>query len=202
MAEMRTLGKNPTDLERAGILFFLSAAEFLMLDTIAESLDPGYNIGKNFLSDLGAAGSSTFYLWNGMLLSFGIIWILGAFFLSRSNRVQGGMKPTAICYSLVGVGTIIASLSPDNVNAIIQSIGATMAFVFGGVSALLTFRFTTPPFRIFSLTVGIIVLTLFALMLFGIDFGLGAGGIERAILYPELIWAISLGGYFLGSSRV
>ncbi len=65
---------------------------------------------------------------------------------------------------------------------------------------MLTYRLTKPPFRFISLALGVLVLVLIGFMIEGIDFGLGAGGIERMIAYPELLWSVALGGYLLGNS--
>ncbi len=102
-------------------------------------------------------------------------------------------------FMLSGFGAVVVSLVPENSVATIHSIGAEVAFLFGGISAILTSRVTKPPFRYITLGLGII--TLVADILFiGKDFlGLGEGGMERMIVYPEIAFLIALGGYLLNS---
>jgi len=65
-----------------------------------------------------------------------------------------------------------------------------MAFLFGALSAIASYKFQKPPLSYFAVILGLISLA--ALILFGlkIDLSLGIGGIERMITYPILLWAI------------
>jgi hypothetical membrane protein len=79
----------------------------------------------------------------------------------------------------------------------IHFVVSLMAFLFGALSAIASYKFQKPPLSYFAIVLGLISLT--ALILFGlkIDLGLGVGGMERMIAYPILLWAIGFGGYLI-----
>jgi len=72
-----------------------------------------------------------------------------------------------------------------------------MAFLFGALSAIASYRFQKPPLSYFAVVLGLISLT--ALILFGLEtyLSLGKGGMERMIAYPILLWAIGFAGYLI-----
>src|ERR1700730_13378069 len=65
----------------SGALLLSSGIIFTIFNTIAESIYPNYNVGINALSDLGAVGQSTRYLWDGQLLATGILTFVGMWIL-------------------------------------------------------------------------------------------------------------------------
>ena len=55
------------------------------------------------------------------------------------------------------------------------------------------------PFAYFSVLMGMIGLIAFALFISEFFLGLGAGGMERMITYPLLLWVIGFGGNLMSS---
>ncbi|MDG6908000.1 MAG: DUF998 domain-containing protein [Nitrososphaerota archaeon] len=193
---MSTNKTKPTsDLKTAGSLFLIAGSLFYFLNMAAESIYPKYSDGVNALSDLGAYHAPTALLWDTMLFTFGVIFVASTYLYLRNT----GNRLMLITFMLSGFGAVVVSLVPENSVATVHLIGAEVAFLFGGISAILTSRVTKPPFRYITLGLGII--TLVADMLFiGKDFlGLGEGGMERMIVYPEIAFLIALGGYLLNS---
>jgi hypothetical membrane protein len=80
-----------------------------------------------------------------------------------------------------------------------------MAFIAGGVTAIVSITVQKPPFSILSAILGVITLATLALYtILGDDSpmaGLGIGGVERWVAYPILIWVLSFGGYVMGRAR-
>ena len=72
------------------------------------------------------------------------------------------------------------------------------AFFFGNVAVLYSYKMVRPPLSYLFALLGLIGLS--ALALFGGDayLGLGAGGMERMILYPAMFWALGFGAYLIG----
>jgi len=101
---------------------------------------------------------------------------------------------------LMGVGAMGVGLFPENF-AIIHRIASLFVFLFGALSAIVSYRMQKPPFSYLSLLLG--ALSLMALLLFGSGtyLGLGKGGMERMIAYPALLWCVGFGGYLIGFSR-
>jgi hypothetical membrane protein len=44
-----------------------------VFNTIAEGLYPNYSVATNALSDLGAIGANTFWIWNAQVFVFGAV---------------------------------------------------------------------------------------------------------------------------------
>ncbi len=196
MTETIKIGaKSDSDLRIAGSLFLFAGILFYLVNMMAESIYPNYNDGSNYLSDLGARSAPSMLLWDSMLFTFGIIFIASTHFYLRRT----GNKLMMVTFIISGIGTIIVSLFPENSILAVHTVGAEAAFLFGGISAMLAYRVTRPPFRYFVLILGIITLASDFLLFIGIYFGLGVGGMERMVVYPEMAFLMALGGYLLNS---
>jgi hypothetical membrane protein len=179
----------------AGAIFLAAGIIFTIFNTIAESIYPNFDVGKDALSNLGALGQNTTLLWDGQLFIASILGLLAVTLLlfrsSLSDYLQA--TPIRILYFLPGIGSVIVSLFPDNTVLAIHSLGAFTSFVFGAISAIYAFRFTKPPFRYFSLVLGIV--SLGTIPFLGDPSILGFGGVERLVVYPYTIWGIAFGAY-------
>lgn len=196
LASSQSETKPQSDTRLAGILLCLGGIVFFIFNHIAESIYPNYSVSKNYLSDLGATGYPTTLLWDALLFVTGILWLLGMyFFLRRSGR----RKLTFALYLLAPIGQIMVSLFPENTILAIHTIGALIAFILGGISAVFTYRLTRSPFRYFSLLLGAISFASLELFASGSYLGLGVGGMERMIVYPIIIWLIMFGGYLMAT---
>ncbi len=178
-----------------GALFFAAGTQFLIINTIAESVYPNYSVRLNFLSDLGV-GQQTALMWNASLLLLGILVILGSYYLFRGT----GRRKFLVPFLLAGLGPIVVAIFNENTIIAVHAIGAFMSFIFGGVSAILSYRLTRAPFSYFSTILGAVTLVAIVLFTTGQYLGMGVGGMERMIVYPELIWLVSFGAYLLSSN--
>lgn len=178
-----------------GALFFSAGTQFLIINTIAESVYPNYSVRLNFLSDLGV-GQQTALMWNASLLLLGVLVILGSYYLFRGTGRQKFLVP----FLLAGLGPIVVAIFNENTIIAVHAIGAYTSFIFGGVSAILTYRLTRTPFRYFPAVLGVITLVAIVLFTAGQYLGMGVGGMERMIVYPELISLVSFGAYLLSSN--
>jgi hypothetical membrane protein len=179
-------------------LIFASGTIFLIFNTIAEGTYPDYSLKTNALSDLGALGAPTAFLWDGQLFITGALGFLGMyllFFKSTWSETIKRRSATAILFLLPPAGTITISLFPENFIGAIHSFGAITSFTFGGISAMYAYRLTKPPFRYFSLILGVIPVGATSLLGAGSIFGFGL--IERVVVYPFTIWSISFAGYLM-----
>lgn len=78
-----------------------------------------------------------------------------------------------------------------------HGIFALIVFLFAGLTALVTARFQKKPMLCFSIILGLVTLVALPLYIPGEDLGLGAGGMERMIVYPALVWGIGFGGHLM-----
>lgn len=187
----------------AASLLFAGGTLFLIMNTVAEAMYPNYSVGANALSDLGALGAPTRFLWDGQLFATGVlalagIWIL---FFKSSWTQKVGVKNknlVSVIYLLPAVASILVSLFPENYIPVVHSLSALITFVMGGVSALYAYRFTSAPYRYFSVALGAISLVSLALLATGARFGFGLG--ERLVVYPFVLWVITFGSYLMAKS--
>ncbi len=198
---------------KSGVAIFVGAVQFGVLLIVSEIVYsangtpsyaylPGYaySVSTNYVSDLGATcpSSGACYIPPSALLFdlsialIGLLIILGAYFLHRAFR----WMPATVLVALAGVGALGVGLAPET-TGIWHSIFSLVVFLFAGLSAIVTYRFQKKPMAYFSVILG--VMTLIALILFvlNIYLGLGPGGMERMIVYPALLWAISFGGHLM-----
>ena len=75
-----------------------------------------------------------------------------------------------------------------------------LTFIAGGLCGVLAYRVTTAPFRYVSAMLGLV--SLGSLLLSGplSASDLGAGGVERWVAYPVVLWVVAFGGYLLGAA--
>ncbi len=177
----------------AGMLFFIAGAQFLVLTTVAESLYPNYSIRDNFLSDLGVGPSAT--IWNTSIFLAGMLFALGAYpFLFRGSP---GRRWFTVLYLLAGAGAMGTGVFNENAFPIPHQIVSFMAFVVGGIVAIVSYKLIQGPFRVLSIVLGLA--TLSSIVLWNVGFGaFGNGLMERMVAFPEVIWLIAFGGYLMG----
>lgn len=210
----RYANKKATDRKFAGILLSLGAMSFILLTTMSEAIYPNFNLQKNAISDLAAIGTSTTVIEETAILGLAICWIVGAYLLFRASGRRGMMALNI----LPGIGYLMAGVSPENVNLIVHSAGALLAFPFGAIAAVLSYRTINTPFKYFGVALGALSLVATFVTFFGESLVgpcgtctgnnpsylasldklyLGLGGWESMIIYPILLWLIGLGGYLL-----
>ncbi len=182
----------------AGLLLSLSGVIFILANHIAESIYPGFSVNANFLSDLGATGNNTTLFWDSQLLVAAVLWLLGMYFFLRMNK-KG--KSVWILFLLAPVGQLVVSLFPENTILVIHSVGALLAFVTGGLSAIYAYKLTRKPFAYLSFSLGAVSLISLVFFLSGMDLGLGPGGMERMVVYPLALWLVALGGHLMALYR-
>jgi hypothetical membrane protein len=194
----------------AGMLLSIAGVTILMGIITGEALYPApYNTAKNAISDLGGTMPSeggivlqpSAAIFDTTMLITGPMIIIGAYFVHRAFKRLGATIPLA----LLGLGVLGVGIFPGNV-PVMHPIIALIAFVSGGVAAILAYKVTSPPFRYISVALGVIalvsvVLGYFFLESWGFVAALGEGGIERWMVYPVLLWLTIFGGYLMGNSH-
>lgn len=193
---MKTSDKNI--IQVAGMLLFIGAVQFIIGMNLAEFLYPGYNVSRNYISDLGATCRTTCvtyqpsaYIFDTSIIILGILILIGSYFIWRSD------KYLTVLLSLTGIGAIGAGLFSET-NMIIHITAASMAFFFGALSAIAGYRLVRAPFNYLSILLGLMGMIFIVLWYSGIFLGLGVGGMERMIAYPILLWMTGFGGYLTG----
>jgi hypothetical membrane protein len=182
----------------AGVLIFVAAAQCVMGIIASEALYPGYSTSRNYISDLGVGPSAMIF--NSSAFLFGLLLLIGAFFLQRAFRFEMLTAMTVLtAVGAMGVGVFTEAFG------VLHFIVSLITFLFGGLSAIFSvlcsrvhkFPLVKMPFSVLSIIFGLMTLIALALLGAGINLGLGAGGMERMIAYPVLMWGAGFGGYLI-----
>jgi len=189
------------------IMWMLSVQYFLAQFFVASAWSSAYSLANNTISDLGntACGiygqrfvcSPLHSLMNASFITLGIFMAVGSLLIYQEFKKT---KVSLIGFSLMaiaGVGTILVGLFPENTIDSLHVIGALLPFLLGNIGiVVLGVSLTVPKsLRIYSVLTGAIALA--ALIFYVSDkyLGLGQGGMERIVAYPQTIWLIVFGIY-------
>lgn len=184
---------------RAGVLMFAATAQFFIFFVIAESVYPGYSPSAQPISDLGATCRSgsciippSSLIFDSTVFVLGALVFVAAFFLYIMRyRLVGGLT------ALSAWGVMGVAIFPET-TGVIHTLVSLIAFLFGGLAAIASFRMARRPFGYFGVVLGAIGIISLVLYGSGTYLGLGQGGMERLVAYPELIWLAGFGASLMG----
>lgn len=179
----------------AGLLLFTGTAAFTIVMIICESLRSGYSVSGDYISTLGVGTHA--YLFNSATVFMGSLIVLSGLILLTERKTE----PWIPAMIIAGFGAIGVGLFPMGSPYALHTIFSAMVFGFAGISAILFTLVRLWPLRIVSLGLGIF--TLSALGLYSSDnfLSLGAGGMERMIAYPAILWAMIISGSLMSGKR-
>jgi hypothetical membrane protein len=198
------------DSSIAGISMVLSGFIALMGIVTAEVLYPNYSTRQD-ISDLGSTRppdpvihEPAATIFNSTMLVTGALVLVAASVLFRTMDRRG--FPVAL--AIFGLGAFGVGVFPGNVTPW-HGLFALLTFFSGGVTAVLSSRVVSRPCSVVcGLFGGISLLVLVSVFGYGLVIGgphplafLGAGGIERWVVYPLVLWTLVFGGYLLGSTH-
>ncbi|WP_054848917.1 DUF998 domain-containing protein [Vulcanisaeta sp. JCM 14467] len=169
-------------LNLAGLLIFIGVAEFLLLMLIAEALYPGYSVSRNYISDLGVGPVALIF--NSSIIIMGLLLIIAAVLVWRLSRVF------AVTIALTGIGAMGVGIFPETMHPF-HLIFALIAFLFASISSYPTIKISRSPGKVLWPILGTIGFIALLLFIKHIYLGLGPGGMERMIVYPNLVWALA-----------
>jgi hypothetical membrane protein len=184
----------------AGVLLVLSGATVLMGIVTAEALYPAaYNTHSQSVSDLAAMRPDNLVrqpsalIFNLTMIFAGLAIAVAAYLLHRARNA----RRTTIPVALLGLGMVGVGFFPGNLLAP-HTLFSMIAFTAGGAGAITTARLHTGALRMLHTGLGIISLT--SLVVGGVFFvdwapvaRLGEGGAERWVVYPVVLWIVTLG---------
>jgi len=174
-----------------GGLFVLGPAQFLLVLLVGASIVPDYSVHANAISDLGVA-PSTALLFDASVVAAGVANVAAG----RLAYWRHGRRWLLGVFALAGLGSICVGLFPENTGAP-HLVAALFAFVFLNVEAIACGFRSRGALRVLGILAGLVGLGFLAVFIAdaGSGFGaLGAGGVERFVVYPVLLWLIAYGG--------
>lgn len=193
--------------QTAGMLLFLAGAFIVMGIITAEIFYPaGYSISKNMISTLGSTPPPNSVIDEPSAAIFdNAIKVAGLLIIIAVLSLREALKSKIFIISavLMGAGLFGVGIFPA-FHPLAHPISALIAFLFGGISAILSLKVTTAPFKYISAVLGLITLIFLFLgiILPGIIVPiLGVGGTERWVAYPLILWLTAFGGYLMSSRK-
>lgn len=189
-------------LRKAGILLFLGIFEFAFCFVLAEIYYPGYSVSTNYISDLGATcrtGNCVFNQPSSMIFNSSIV-VLALFLFSVTyfSWKGFGFKALSFFFALSGIGAAGVGIFNESYGSI-HTYFSALTFVSIGIQAILVLKVDRSPMSLIYAVTGVITLVATLLFLGGAYFGMGAGGMERMIVYPVLLGGLGFGGYMMGA---
>ena len=174
----------------------------------AEALCPsgaGYTTFNSEISDLGATKppNSLIYqpsasIFNIAMLLSGLMTLMATFFQHQYFKKLLFSIPLGLFgLGLVGIGIFPGDKVPYH------GMFAMLTFLTGGLSAILTFKIVSTPFKYIGIVFGLISLATWAAAVFIPDIifpSIGMGGTERWLVYPIVLWLTGLGGYLMNTT--
>lgn len=203
-------------VHHAAILWIVAAVQFVVAMAVAQlGWTTPYSLDKNVMSDLGntACGpwptSSSHYVcspwhlvFDGSVIVLGLLTILGVLLVRTAFPAKSSRSVGLGLLAISGLGSMGVGLFPENVHLGLHVIFALLAFVGGNLALLVLgfamFRDTRwDGYRAYTIFSGLVGLVALILYVAGADLGLGAGGMERLIVAPFLLWMVVVGIHLL-----
>jgi hypothetical membrane protein len=184
-----------------GAIFAFGSIQFVAAMVVVQLYYPGYSDSGNAVSDLGSSMSPWAWLFNDSIRLLGLLTILGTL-LVRSAFAQKSTTHLGLGALIVaGLGAIGVGTFPENSTwpfSGVHGVVSLLAFLGSGIALLLLALAMSRDtrwqgLRAYTFLSG--VLTMLALFLFATNryLGLGAGGMERLLIAPILLWGVVAG---------
>jgi len=180
----------------AGYSVFVGAAQFLILMIVAEAIYPGYSVSQNYISDLGnprlAPSTPHATIFNTSIILLGLLLIIGGSILAYKERGVTG-RLLGVLVAISGLGAAGVGFFPEGSPYDLHVISSLIVFLFASLASYPAslYRGHRSPLWGALGTIGLVALALYIAK----DYMcLGWGGMERMIVYPNLMWALGFSG--------
>jgi hypothetical membrane protein len=195
-----------------GPVVWVSSVQYFVIQMIAgQTYKTAYSLRFNTISDLGNTMCGTYSgryvcsplhnLMNASFIVLGVTMTSGALLIYQEFRRD---TMTLIGFSfmaLAGFGTLIVGLFPENTVTFLHTSGASLPFVLGNTALIILGVSLAIPklLRCYTLLSGIVALTALVFFYTQHYLGIGIGGMERFVAYPQTLWLIVFGLYISSS---
>jgi hypothetical membrane protein len=198
---------------RLGAIFYVSTLQYFLVQLLVSlRWSPAYSLSRNTISDLGNTTCGKFNgryvcsplhsLMNVSFVLLGLAMIGGSLLVCRSTPTTRGQTVGFVSIAIGGVGAVMVGFFPENTIPAFHGIGATLPFLIGNIGLLVLGLSLGGPstLRVYTVLSGLVALTFLAFYATSHYLGLGEGGIERVVAYPQTLWLIVFGTYLIVTS--
>jgi hypothetical membrane protein len=135
---------------------------------------------------------------NWSFVVLGITMTLGSVLISRYSATGCASRAAFAMMAISGAGVIVVGFFPENTVSALHGLGTAIPFVLGNASLItLALSFRMPaPLRLYTFLSGVVALLGLVAYASGHYMGLGEGGIERVVAYPQTV-CLSVIGFYL-----
>jgi hypothetical membrane protein len=136
---------------------------------------------------------------NASFIVLGIAMTAGSILICRKFAESRAATVGFAAMAVAGIGVIIVGIFPENSIPAFHGLGAAIPFTLGNAALIIIAAAPMMPvaLRLYSFLSG--ALALLALVSYSSRhyLGLGEGGIERVVAYPQTVWLIVIGIFLL-----
>ncbi len=190
------------------LLWALSLQYFAVQIIVAQAWKiPPYSIFHNTISDLGNTSCGSYNLnyvcsplhslMNASFIMLGITMFFGSFLIYQEFRKTSF---SALGFSAMGasaIGTAMVGLFPENSISALHILGASLPFLIGNIGLIILGKVLDLPrwFSVSTVIGGMLTIVFLGLFITHNYLGVGIGGMERLVAYPQTFWLVSLSAY-------
>jgi hypothetical membrane protein len=140
-------------------------------------------------------------LMNVSFVVLGLAMIGGSLLVCRYTPTTRFQTVGYMLVAIGGVGAIMVGIFPENTIPALHGVGASLPFLVGNIGVLIVgFSLGGPVvLRAYTVLSGLVALIFLAFYASSHFLGLGEGGIERVVAYPQTVWLSVLGIYVIAS---
>lgn len=207
-------GGNPGNLARLGPVLYVAGLQYFAVQLLVALRWPRpYNISRDTISDLGNTACGTWNgryvcsplhdLMNGSFIVLGITMLLGSVLISRRHG-KGRMATAGFtAMGLSGLGVVMVGIFPENSVPALHGLGSVLPFTLGNAALIVMAISLAMPLllRLFVSLSGVAALLALAAYASSHYLGLGEGGLERVVAYPQTICLALIGCYLIAVSQ-
>lgn len=174
---------------------------------------PPYSLARDTISDLGNTACGTWNsrpvcsplhgLMNASFIVLGMAMTAGSILISRQFAKNRTATAGFAAMALSGIGVIIVGIFPENSVPAFHGLGTAIAFTIGNAALIIMAAAPMMPtaLRVYSFLSGALAVLALVIYSSGHYLGLGEGGMERVVAYPQSVWLIVIGLFLLIRSR-
>ena len=189
------------------IIWILSIQYFMVQALVASAWTSRYSLLTNAISDLGNTTCGQYSgryvcspehgLMNASFIMLGITMATGSLLIYQEFKESVASLVGFSLMAVAGFGTLVVGLFPENTVPALHTLGATMPFLLGNIGlVVLGLSLDLPKsLRIYTVISGVVSLIALIPFMAHQYLGLGFGGMERIVAYPQTIWLIVFGIY-------
>ncbi len=201
---------NPGNPGRLGPVLYVAGMQYFAVQLLVALRWPRpYDISRDTISDLGNTVCGTWNgryvcsplhdLMNGSFIVLGITMLLGSVLIFRHYGKGRIAAAGFTAMGLSGLGAVMVGVFPENSVPALHGLGSVLPFTLGNAALVAMATSLAMPLllRLCVSLSGVAALLALAAYASSHYLGLGEGGIERVVAYPQTICLAVIGCYLI-----